>query len=99
MSTLFFLNLILLANSYEPLVVSVPGLNHFICENCAYFQKKVGGEFMWNSQWISPAVCSYLKPCQIGQEWDPYSAKGLMGVAGMARGCSAHCKNIIIIII
>ena len=99
MNTLFFKFISSWGNSYEPLVVSVPGLNHFICKNCGNFQKKVGSKFLWNTKGISQAASSYWKPCQIGQEWDPYSAKGLMGVAGMARGCSAHYKNIIIIII
>ena len=29
------------------------------------FQRKVGGEFMWNSQQISPATSSYWEPCYI----------------------------------
>ena len=40
MSTLFFLNLILLANSYEPLVVSVPGLNHLFVKIAVISKKK-----------------------------------------------------------
>ena len=37
--------LFLLANSYEPLVVSVSVLNHVICKNWGNFQRKGGGEF------------------------------------------------------
>ena len=40
------LNLFLLANSYEPLAVSVSVLNHVICKNWGNFQRKVGHEFM-----------------------------------------------------
>ena len=44
--------LFLLANSYEPLVVSVSVLIHVIYTNwgTCNFQRKVGGEFMWNSR-------------------------------------------------
>ena len=38
--------LFLLANSYEPLVNSVPVLNHVNYKNWGNFQRKVGGEFM-----------------------------------------------------
>ena len=40
------LNLFLLANSYEPLAVSVSVLNHVICKNWGNFQRKVGHKFM-----------------------------------------------------
>ena len=44
--------LFLLANSYEPLVVLVSVLIHVIYKNwgASNFQRKVDGEFMWNSQ-------------------------------------------------
>ena len=75
---MYFLNLFLLANSYEPLVVSVSCLNHVIWKNWGNFQRKVGSEVMWNCWWISLAAGPYWKPC--------------IGAILMAKICSNSLK-------